>query len=159
MPYRTRLLALRPAKPARGNGILIVNWNNVSAGMDIAGMVDREFFDGGYAMLAVTAQAVGVHGYTSAPMGLRVWDEERYGSLSIPTDDASYGIFADVARLARSGALREAGALQGFDVERVVAMGGSQSAARLHSFLNGVAPHAPVFDAFVLTVHFGRARR
>ena len=35
-------------------------------------------------------------------------------------------------------------------------MGGSQSAARLHSFLNGVAPHAPLFDAFVLTVHFGR---
>jgi hypothetical protein len=59
-----------------------------------------------------------------------------------------------VARLARSGALH-AGALQGFDVERVVAMGGSQSAARLHSFLNGVARHAPLFDAFVLTVHFG----
>ena len=46
--------------------------------------------------------------------------------------------------------------LQGFEVERIVAMGGSQSAARLHSFLNGVAPHAPIFDAFVLTVHFGR---
>jgi hypothetical protein len=156
VPYRTRLLALRPADAARGNGILIVNWNNVSAGMDIAPMDDREFFDGGYAMLAVTTQAVGVHGYTSAPMGLRAWDEERYGSLSIPTDDASYDIFSAVARLARSGALHEAGALQGFDVERVVAMGGSQSAARLHSFLNGVAPHAPVFDAFVLTVHFGR---
>ena len=156
VPYRTRFLSLRPASPARGNGILIVNWNNVSAGMDLSGMDDREFFDGGYAMLAVTTQAVGVHGYTSAPMGLRDWDEERYGSLSIPTDDASYDIFADVARLARSGALHEIGALQGFDVEHVVAMGGSQSAARLHSFLNGVAPHAPLFDAFVLTVHFGR---
>ena len=156
VPYRTRFLALRPADPARGNGILIVNWNNVSAGLDLTGLDDREFFDCGYAALAVTTQAVGVHGYTSAPMGLRDWDEERYGSLSIPTDDASYGIFADVARLARSGALHEAGALQGFDVERVVAMGGSQSAARLHSFLNGVAPHEPLFDAFVLTVHFGR---
>jgi hypothetical protein len=156
VPYRTRFLALRPADPDRGNGTLIVNWNNVSAGMDISGMDDREFFDAGYAMVAATTQAVGVHGYASAPMGLRAWDEERYGSLSIPTDDASYDIFADVARLARSEALQGVGALQGFSVERVVAMGGSQSAARLHTFLNGVAPHAPVFDAFVLTVHFGR---
>ena len=156
IPYRTRFLSLRPADPARGNGVLIVNWNNVSAGLDLTGLDDKEFFDCGYAVLAVTTQAVGVHGYTSAPMGLRDWDEERYGSLSVPTDDASYGIFADVARLARSGALYEAGALQGFDVERVVAMGGSQSAARLHSFLNGVAAHEPLFDAFVLTVHFGR---
>jgi hypothetical protein len=156
VPYRTRLLALRPADPGRGNGTLIVNWNNVSAGLDLVGMEDRQFFRSGYALLAVTAQAVGVHGYTSAPMGLVAWDDERYGSLSIPTDDASYGIFADVARLARSGALRAAGALHGFEVEHLVAMGGSQSAARLHSFLNGVAAHDPVFDGYALTVHFGR---
>jgi len=74
VPYRTRFLALRPSNPAAGNGMLIANWNNVSAGMDISGMADREFFDGGYAMLSVTTQAVGVHGYTSAPMGLRAWD-------------------------------------------------------------------------------------
>jgi hypothetical protein len=156
IPYRTRFLALRPTDPGRGNGTLILNWNNVSAGLDLVGMESDEFFDGGYAMLAVTTQCVGVHGYTSAPQGLCAWDAERYGSLSIPTDDASYGIFADVARLARSGALHEAGALQGFDAERLVAMGGSQSAARLHTFVNGVAAHEPLFDGFALTVHFGR---
>jgi hypothetical protein len=156
IPYRTRFLSLRPADPERGNGTLIVNWNNVSAGLDLVGMESRGFYEAGYAMLAVTTQAVGVHGYAAAPMGLAVWDEERYGSLSIPTDDASYGIFADVARLARSGALDDAGALSGFAVERLVAMGGSQSAARLHSHLNGVAPHEASFDAYVLTVHFGR---
>ena len=155
VPYRTRFVALRPTEPDAGNGILVVNWNNVTAGMDIVGMDDREFFDAGFAMVAVTTQAVGVHGYPSAPMGLRAWDEERYGSLSIPTDDASYGIFAEVAQLARSGALHECGALEGFAVEHIVGMGGSQSAARLHTFVNGVAPLAPVFDAFVLTVHFG----
>src|SRR5262249_14352041 len=133
VPYRTRFLALRPADRGRGNGTLVVNWNNVSGGVDLVGLDEHEFFDSGYAMLAVTTQAVGVHGYTSAPMGLVAWDDERYGSLSIPTDDASYGIFAGVARCARSGALHEAGALDGFDVEHVVAMGGSQSAARLQS--------------------------
>jgi len=156
VPYRTRFLSLRPARTDRGNGILIVNWNNVTAGLDLVGLDEREFFDSGYAMLAVTTQAVGVHGYTSAPQGLRDWDEERYGSLSIPTDDASYGIFADIARLARSDALHESGALSDFTIDRVLAMGGSQSAARLHTFVNGVAPHERLFDAFVLTVHFGR---
>jgi hypothetical protein len=156
VPYRTRFLSLRPADSARGNGTLIVNWNNVSAGLDLVGMEARRFYEEGYALLAVTTQAVGVHGYTSAPMGLAVWDPERYGSLTIPTDDASYGVFADVARLARSGALHDAGALGGFAVGRLVAMGGSQSAARLHSYVDGVAPHEPGFDAFVLTVHFGR---
>ena len=106
--------------------------------------------------VAVTTQAVGVHGYTSAPQGLRAWDEERYGSLSIPTDDASYGIFADVARGRRSARCTRPVRSQGFDTDRLVAMGGSQSAARVHTFVNGVAAHEPLFDGFVLTVHFGR---
>ena len=31
-PFRTRLLVVRPGDPARFNGTVIVNWNNVSAG-------------------------------------------------------------------------------------------------------------------------------
>ena len=30
--FRTRLLVVRPSDPARFNGTVIVNWNNVSAG-------------------------------------------------------------------------------------------------------------------------------
>jgi hypothetical protein len=154
VPYRTRFLARRPVDPGRANGTVIVYWNNVTAGMDIILTEQRELFDAGYTVLAVSAQAVSVHGFTSAPMGLRAWDEERYGSLSVPTDDASYGILAEVGHLVRSGALAE-GALRGIDVKHVIAVGGSQSAARLHSFVNGVAPIDPVFEAFVLHTHFG----
>ena len=40
-------------------------------------------------------------------------------------------------------------------MERIIATGSSQSAARLHTYWNAIHPREAIFDAFLLDVHFG----
>ena len=156
-PFRTRLVVLRPDDPASFNGTVLVLWNNVSAGYENFGVGDSpEVFEGGYAVAAVSAQRVGVHGTGDNPQGLVAWDPERYGSLSIPGDDYSYDIFTQAARLvAPERATDGVDPMGGLHVRRLVAMGASQSAARLATYLNAVQPTAGLFDAFFLLLYFG----
>ncbi len=146
-----------PDDPADFNGTVIVLWNNVSAGYENFGGGDSpEVFENGYAYVAVSAQRVGIHGQPDNPQGLRAWDPERYGSLSIPSDDYSFDIFTQAANLVAPD--RPRGTLDlmgGLDVRRLIAQGASQSAARLASYLNGVQPITRRFDAFFLVMYFG----
>jgi hypothetical protein len=157
VPFRTRMLVRRPLDPARCNGTVVVYWNNVSAGYDIFNGESPEMLEGGYIFVAVSAQAVGVHGFAGAAQGLIAWDAARYGALSIPTDDASYDIFSQAARAVAPNRPRagEVDPLGGLEVERIVAEGGSQSALRLHTYVEAVHPKARVFDAFLIEVHPG----
>jgi hypothetical protein len=156
-PFRTRLVVLRPEDEASFNGTVLVLWNNVSAGYENFGVGDSpEVFEGGYAVAAVSAQRVGVHGTGDNPQGLVAWDPERYASLSIPGDDYSYDIFTQAARLVAPERAKEGvDPMGGFDVRRLVAMGASQSAGRLATYLNAVQPREGLFDAFFLLLYFG----
>ena len=87
-PYKTRLVVVRPVDPTAFDGTVIVLWNNVSAGYENFGGGDTpEVFERGSAYVAASVQRVGVHGQPDNPQGLRDWDPERYGTLSIPSDD------------------------------------------------------------------------
>ena len=98
------MLVLRPEDPARFNGTVLVNWNNVSAGYENLGGGDSpEVLEGGYAFVAVSAQRAGVHGLPENPQGLVAWDPERYGSLSVTSDDFSYDIVSQAARSVAPG--------------------------------------------------------
>jgi hypothetical protein len=156
-PYKTRLVVVRPVASAAFNGTVIVLWNNVSAGYENFGGGDSpEVFENGYAYVAASVQRVGVHGQPDNPQGLRDWDPERYGSLSIPSDDYSFDIYTQVANLVAPE--RPRGGLDpmgGLDVRRLIAQGASQSAARLASYLNGMQPITRRFDAFFLVMYFG----
>ena len=156
-PFTTRLVVVRPEDPADFNGTVIVLWNNVSAGYENFGGGDSpEVFENGYAYVAVSAQRVGIHGQSDNPQGLRAWDPQRYGSLSIPSDDYSFDIFTQAADLVAPD--RQRGTLDlmgGLDVRRLIAQGASQSAARLASYLNAVQPITRRFDAFFLLMYFG----
>jgi hypothetical protein len=160
-PYRTRVLVLRPEDPARFNGTVLVNWNNVSAGYENLGGGDSpEVLEGGYAFVAVSAQRVGVHGLPDNPQGLVTWDPERYGTLSVASDDDSYDIFTQAARSvgpdrAVDDTIEGPDPLGGLEVRRLVAQGASQSAARLATYLNAVQPRDGLFDAFFLLMYFG----
>jgi hypothetical protein len=156
-PYKTRVVMVRPADPADFNGTVIVLWNNVSAGYEnFGGGESAEFFEGGYACAAVSAQRVGVHGTPDNPQGLRAWDPERYGSLSIPSDDYSFDIFTQAANLvAPDRPHGDLDPLDGFEVRRLFAQGASQSAARLATYFNAVQPLSRRFDAFFLLMYFG----
>jgi Alpha/beta hydrolase domain len=156
-PFKSRMVIVRPVHPDDFNGTVIVLWNNVSAGYENFGGGDSaEVFEGGYAFAAVSTQRVGVHGQPDDPQGLRTWDPERYGSLSIPSDDYSFDIFTQAADLVGPDRPRRPVDLMGgLPVRRLVAQGASQSAARLASYLNGIQPLTGRFDAFFLVMYFG----
>ena len=148
-PYRTRVLVRRPADPARSNGSACLLWNNVSHGFDLLVGESAELYDGGFTLVAVSAQAHGVHGYPGgATPGLTIWDPERYGSLRVPGDEIAYDLYTQAARLARSGEL-------GFAARRVIGLGASQSAVYLATYLNAIQPLSRALDACILDIYFG----
>jgi hypothetical protein len=157
-PFRTRLVVIRPEEAAAFNGTVLVLWNNVSAGYENFGGGDSaEVYEEGYAIAAVSAQKVGVHGTGDDPQGLIAWDPERYASLAIPGDDYSFDIFSQAARAVAPSRPRDGvDPMGGLEVRRLVAMGASQSAARLATYLNAVQPAVGgPFDAFFLIEYFG----
>jgi hypothetical protein len=165
-PYRTRLLVRRPSDPDKFNGTVVVEWLNVSSGVDIDvdfGFEGEELLRAGYAWVGVSAQAAGVMsthpggGLSLGPkaVGLRAWDPARYGSLHHPGDAYSYDIFSQVGR-----ALRMPGSvdpLGGLPVKTLLADGESQSAFRMVTYVNAVQPVARVYDGFLIHSRNGSA--
>jgi len=160
MPFKTRFLVYRPVDPKTFNGTVVVCWNNVTAGYELFHGESPEVLEGGYAYVCASVQRAGVHGFPVNPQGLAVWDPQRYGELSIPTDEGSYGVYAQIGRAvgpARGGSLQRSGIdpLGGLDVKKVIAIGASQSAGRLATYMNAIHPLDRVFDGFMLQIYFG----
>ena len=59
--FRTRMLVVRPADPARANGTAVVHWLNVTAGYE-KGTADDEELLSGFVWVGVSAQQVGIDG-------------------------------------------------------------------------------------------------
>jgi len=156
-PYRTRFIVVRPRDAAAFNGTVVLSWNNVSAGFDsVTGVDSVQLVEDGFAFVGVTVQRVGVHGFPEQPAGLVAWDPERYGSLSIPSDDYSYDIFTQAARaISRERPRAGIDPMGGLEVRHVLAQGSSQSAGRLATYLNAVQPLEHAVDGFLLGVYFG----
>jgi hypothetical protein len=160
-PYRTRLYVVRPENPERFNGVVLVNWQNVTAGVDLGAPTVRNL-EHGYAWVGVTSQRVAIDGrpavggFLPATTGLRGWDPERYGTLSHPGDEFSYDIFGQAGR-AVSGDRNASGVdpLGGLQPRVMIATGSSQSSMRLGSYLNIAHQRDRVFDGFLLNVHWG----
>ena len=156
-PYRTRTLVRYPKDAADFSGTVVVEWLNVSGGLDgnpDYASLEEELTRQGHAWVGVSAQRIGVEGgpvIVFAPgadglagKGLKTLDRVRYGSLQHPGDGYSFDIFTQVARaLRRSGA-----AMGGMAPRRVLAAGESQSALALVTYYNGVQPLTRAFDGF-----------
>jgi hypothetical protein len=142
-PYTTRMVVYRPADPARFNGTVIVEWLNVSAGLDVAAdwIYDHnELIRDGFAWVGVSAQAAGVAADKAA-------DPVRYAALSHPGDSYSYDIFAQAGRAVRHSAAKVLGGLR---PRRVLAEGESQSAFRLTTYIDAIQPLTHVYDGFLV---------
>lgn len=154
--YTTRIVALTPADAAGFNGTVLVEWLNVSGGIDAPAvwmMAHREIIRAGYAYVAVSAQKVGVDGGASLlgfDMSLKSQDPTRYGALSHPGDAFCYDIFSQTGQLVRSADI-----VRGLRAEHVVALGESQSAMFLTTYINAVDPLAQVYDGFLVHSRFG----
>jgi hypothetical protein len=157
-PFVTRMLVRRPADPARFNGIVVAEWINVTSGFEaIAAQVDLEFEEG-FAHVGISAQAVGLDGFAQHPQGLKAWDPERYGKLIHPGDSHSYDIFAHGVHAVGPNRDRDGiDPMGGLDVRRVIAVGSSQSAGRLVTYANAVAPQGHELDGILATLFVGGA--
>jgi hypothetical protein len=146
--YRTRLLVVRPAAPAQFNGTAVVEWLNVTASWDSANdflYANEELLRGGYAWVGVSAQAVGVQ---LSPFSLKAWDPIRYGALSHPGDAYAYDIFTQAGQAIQNP--HGANPLHELTVQRLIAVGHSQSANGLATYVNAVDPLVQVYDGFLL---------
>jgi len=141
----------RPEDPARFNGTLVVEWLNVSGGLDAAPdwlFLHRHLMREGAAWVGVSAQKAGIDGGGLVPgMPLKRANADRYGSLVHPGDAFAYDIYTQVGRALRKPGTGPLGALE---VERVIAIGESQSAGFLVTYVNAVDPIERCFDAFLI---------
>lgn len=154
IPYRTRLIVRRPARQSRFNGVVIVEWFNVTNqyDTDVLWLYQKEFFiREGYAWVGVSAQNVGL---SAASTGLKAWSPKRYGTLDVTNGGRITGdaLAADIYSQAGVAVRHVTAVLGGLKPTYLIAAGQSQSASRLGPYLNGPHHRAPVYDAALLTV-------
>jgi hypothetical protein len=161
--YRTRMIVRRPIDPKKFNGTVLAEWQNVTAGYDLDAHWEATFEQivrGGYAWVGISAQRVGVQ---QAPNGLKFYSPTRYASLDVTDggtltkDELSYDIFAQgMQAIKHPQGVNPLGPLK---AQRVIAMGASQSAARLGIFINSLHKQlgSPV-DAYLVFIGGARIR-
>ena len=161
-PYVTRIVVIRPADVKKYNGTVVVEWLNVTGGIDygpVWNMARRAILRSGSTYVAVSAQAIGIEGgithFGINTPGLKKSNPQRYGRLSHPGDAYSYDIFSQAGALLKSPG---AGGVLGKLVPRqVIGMGESQSAFYLTTYVNAIDPLAHVYDGYLIYSRFGGA--
>jgi hypothetical protein len=146
--YKTRIAVYRPIDRRKFNGTVVVEWLNVSGGTDDAPdwtLSHNELVRDGFAWVGVSAQQVGVDSAKST-------DPAEYSSLSDPGDSFSYDIFSQAGEAVRDDA---ATILAGLRPHTLIAVGESQSAGRLMTYIDAVQPIAHVFQGFLVHSQFG----
>jgi len=162
-PYKTRMIVRRPIKQKDFNGIVLIEWLNVTSGYNLDALwltsyahIMRE----GYAWVGVSVQQVGIHGATA---GLRVWSPVRYGDLDVTdggtiTDDSlSFDIWSQAAKAIWEP--QDVNPLGNLVPDMVLATGASQSQYFLVWYHNSVHPSANLYDGFLLYLGVGRLLR
>jgi Alpha/beta hydrolase domain len=149
-PFTTRLLVRRPADGTEFSGTVVVEWMNVSGGIDappIWMMTHTHLIRRRHAWVGVTAQRAGIEGggLVDNGMHLKKLFPDRYAMLTHPGDAWSYDIFSQAGNEVRGGGL-----LGPLAARQLIAAGHSQSAAFLTTYLNAVDAQEQVFDAFAV---------
>src|SRR5262249_36603479 len=107
-------------------------------------------------VVGVSAQAVGINGGNPAGFAPKPWDPTRYGSLVHPGDNYCYDIFSQAAQ-----AIRNPSGLSpipsDYHITGMIADGESQSAGRMVTYVDAIAPLAQAFDGYF--IHSRRAGR
>jgi hypothetical protein len=148
-PYKTRIVVRRPANQEDFNGKVILEWYNVTAGLDLEfdWLLTNEYITrSGYAWVGVSAQRVGVN-------ALKGWSG-RYSSLDVTaegtlnSDQLSYDIYSQVAQSLRSPNGNHP--LGELEVDKIIASGHSQSARYLATYYNSIHSLHQIIDGFVI---------
>jgi Alpha/beta hydrolase domain len=154
-PYKTRIVVYRPTNPKRFDGTVVVEWLNVTAGIDAPAAwlgSHVQMIRDGMAYVGVDAQAGGINGQAGSIAsedlvgGLKQTNPARYGSLHHPGDSFSYSIYEQAGRAVHADGPKLLGGLR---PKRVLALGESQSAFRLVTYIDAIAPLSPgIYNAY-----------
>ncbi len=154
-PYTTRVIVRRPADAAAFNGTVVLDWVNVTAQFEnaVQTLEVHEFFHReGYAYVHMSAQAAGL--CCTPGLTPQAWDPVRYADLSHPGDDYAYDMVSQIAAGFKfPGKVNPMG---GLVVEKLIAVGQSQSASRLYGYVNEVQATANVIDGFLIQAGGGK---
>jgi hypothetical protein len=158
-PYKSRMVVRTPTDPKKFNGTVVVEWFNETAGRDSDpdfGFAHDELLRDGFAYAGVSTQALGITGaggFTIPipgynPVSLKKQNPKRYSTLAHPGDDYSYDIFSQAAQaLWRPKGVNPLGKLH---PQRLIATGESQSASRMVTYANAIAPTANLYAGFMV---------
>lgn len=155
--YKSRLVVNKPADPSQFSGTVVVEWLNVSGNVDASPEWQHqhvEILRQGHAWVGVSAQWHGVRqlvctvvtGQGTLCPGLG--DVARYGSLLHPGDSWSYDIFSQAGQAVRDQSATILGT--GYAPDQLIAVGESQSAGRLTTYIDAVHPLVGVYDGFLM---------
>lgn len=175
-PYKTRMIVRRPTSDAKFNGVVLVEWLNVTSGynLDALWLLQQDYLmREGFAYVGVSVQRVGVQGPASnpaQPTSLTLWSPIRYGSLDVTaggrfvlannggvnaSDALSFDIWAQAGKAIKNPVGVDP--LGGLHLKRtVIASGVSQSEGFLVAYYNSVHPIDPVYDSFFLYLGISR---
>jgi hypothetical protein len=146
--YTTRVVTLLPQDTSSFSGTVVVEWLNVTAGSDTApdlAYMSPELLRHGDAWVGVSVQQVGD--------ALRKANAQRYDALHHPGDAFAWDILSQVGRTVRTASQL----LGGLQPRVVLAVGESQSAFALTTYIDGFAPTARVFDGYFVHSRGGGA--
>jgi hypothetical protein len=142
-PYATRLLLRRPSDPSRFNGVVVVEWLNTTLGFDLDGgwiLTRDELMREGYAWVGVSAEASGNDGLTEV-------QAQRYATQDIASNAMAYDIFTQAGQVLRQQGSTLLGT-QG--TVTLLALGFSQSAVYLTTYINAFQPLTQAYSGFML---------
>lgn len=153
-PYKMRMLVYRPLSKKQFNGTAVVEWENVTGqvpgGHPMFAWLDSYVIPAGYVYVQVAAQAVpaAAGALGQGQVGYVAFDPNRYGTLQHPGDDFSFDIYSQ----AMQALTHRVGVdpMGGLKVDQIIATGNSQSANRLHTYLETVQRDVNLADAFLL---------
>jgi Alpha/beta hydrolase domain len=162
-PYTTRIIVRRPTDPKRFSGTVVVEWLNVSGGTDAApefAFLHRDIIRSGHAWVGVSAQQSGLESTPGIAARLakpvKAADPIRYERLTHPGDAYSFDIFSQAGAIVR-GASTTPDSLRSLHPKRILAIGESQSAFFLTTYVDAVDPTARVYDGFLIHARGGFA--
>lgn len=170
-PYKSRIVVRKPSDPTKFSGTVIVEWFNVTNNMDME-YCWYEIYDyvmrKGHVWVGVSAQRVGVNALiswstpTTASATNSPTATNRYSTLDVShlkdgTALTSDALHFDIFSQAIQALKHPVGVnpLAGLTPTTFIAMGQSQSAVMLSSYVNNVHPLAKVADAFALESTYG----
>ena len=152
-PYTTRVVVYRPIDASKFDGTVVVEWLNVTGGIDAPAAwlnAHIQMIRQGMAFIGIDAQKGGIYGQAGSIAskdgfgGLK--SQARYAPLNHPGDSFSYSIYEQAGQALHADGPELLG---GLVPQHVVALGESQSAFRLVTYINAVQPFSPgIYDSY-----------